>query len=72
VCSICFVFYGPCRLTQINDDDDDDDKADLASLICRTRSDQTVVLKHKSRVKLGLKSKSANLQSDLCNLAFQL
>jgi len=25
VCSICFVFYGPCRLTQINDDDDDDD-----------------------------------------------
>jgi len=34
-------------------------KADLASLICRTRSDQTVVLKHKSRVELGLKSKSA-------------
>jgi len=34
-------------------------KADLASLICRTRSDQTVVLKQKSRVELGLKSKSA-------------
>jgi len=34
-------------------------KADLASLICRTRSDQTVVLKEKSRVELGLKSKSA-------------
>jgi len=27
-------------------------KADLASLICRTRSDQTVVLKQKSRVEL--------------------
>jgi len=25
VCSICFVFYGPCRLTQINDDDDDEE-----------------------------------------------
>jgi len=34
-------------------------KADLASLICRTRSDQTVVLKQKSSVELGLKSKSA-------------
>jgi len=34
-------------------------KADLASLICRNRSDQTVVLKQKSRVELGLKSKSA-------------
>jgi len=34
-------------------------KADLASLICRTRSDQTIVLKQKSRVELGLKSKSA-------------
>jgi len=34
-------------------------KADLASLICRTRSDQTAVLKQKSRVELGLKSKSA-------------
>jgi len=34
-------------------------KADLVSLICRTRSDQTVVLKQKSRVELGLQSKSA-------------
>jgi len=35
-------------------------KADLASLICRTRSDQTVVLKQKSRVELGLKCYSTN------------
>jgi len=33
-------------------------KADLASLICRTRSDQTVVLKHKSSVELGLEDKA--------------
>jgi len=39
-------------------------KADQASLICRTRSDQTVVLKQKSRVELGLKSKSAVRQCD--------
>jgi len=37
-------------------------KADLASLICRTRSDQTIVLKQKSRVELGSKSEELGLK----------
>jgi len=47
-------------------------KADLASLICRTRSDQTVVLKHKSRVELGLKSKKTFCEDYCCTVVKQI